>query len=143
MCSALKKLGYKNLKISKAENIRTNKRKSVFDLLVSINTIHYSTGKNIEKSLKEFSRVLKKNGVAIIETPNKDHHIFKDSKKIGKFEYLWKYNDFRKNQKFGLIDDKLEFKKISLKYFEKILSFSSLSKFKSTKLGSNFFICIK
>ena len=60
MCSALKKLSYKNLKISKAENIRTNKRKSVFDLLVSINTIHYSTGKNIEKSLKEFSRVLKK-----------------------------------------------------------------------------------
>ena len=75
MCSALKKLNYKNLKISKAENIRTNKRKSVFDLLVSINTIHYSTGKNIEKSLKEFSRVLKKNDVAITETPNKDHHI--------------------------------------------------------------------
>ena len=139
----LKKIGYKNLKISKAENIKTNKKNNSFDLLISINTLHYSIGKDIEKSLKEFSRVLKKNGIAIIETPNKNHQVFKNSKKIRKFEYVWNYNDFRKNQKFGFIENKLDFKKICLKYFKKVLSFSSNSNFKMMKLGSNFFICIK
>ena len=52
------KLKANQLKIGNNENLPF--KSNYFDLLVSINTIHYSSGKKIDDAIKEYSRVLKK-----------------------------------------------------------------------------------
>ncbi len=90
-------MGYKkDVKIFKGENIKTNQKKNSFNLLISINTINYPVSDYISKCLEEYSKVLKQGGVVIIETPSINHQVFKKAKKIGEYEYVWKYKYFRK-----------------------------------------------
>ena len=109
-------------KLFVGNNIDIPIKDNYLDLLVSINTIHYCFGKDIDKALKNFSRVLKKGGIAIIETPAPKHKIFKYSKKIKNLEYIFKLPtaDERNGMKIGLFENKNHLKKKLLKYFSKV-----------------------
>ena len=109
-------------KLFVGDNLNIPIKDNYLDLFVSINTIHYSCGKDIDKALKNFSRVLKKGGIAIIETPAPKHIIFANSKKIKNLEYIFKlptYNE-RNGLKIGLFENNHHFKKKILKYFSKV-----------------------
>tara|TARA_Y100000768_G_C23983095_1_gene687053 strand:- start:1801 stop:2499 length:699 start_codon:yes stop_codon:yes gene_type:complete len=139
----LKSLGYKNLKIKIGDNENINFKSYFFDLLISINTIHYSYGKNLENAVKEYSRVLKKNGVLLFETPSPEHSTMKKSKKISDFHFLWGDNGFRKKTPIGFINNLNKFKKILYKYFSKIEINHKVEKYKNMNLSTYFFICQK
>ena len=89
-----------------------------FDLIFSINVLHYENSeKNIIKSLKEYKRVLKKNGSVIVFTVGPEHNIFKKSKPLGNHIYEIRNWDFRNGEKYFYFENlkNLEF------YFSKFL----------------------
>ena len=77
----LKRFGLKSNKLKIGNNENLPFKSNYFDLLVSINTIHYSSGKKMNDAIKEYSRVLKKNGLVLIETPSPKHDAMINSKK--------------------------------------------------------------
>ena len=81
-----------------------------FDLLISINTIHYSYLKGIDKAINEFSRVLNKGGIAIIETPSEKHDALINSIKKDN-HWIWEWGGFRQNSFLGSFDNKKKFYK--------------------------------
>ena len=121
--SYLKKFGLKKkIKLFIGNNNLIPLKKKSLDLLVSINTIHYSYGKQLLSSLTTFKSVLKKNGIAIIETPAPEHIIFKNSKKIKKLHYKFKLptSDHRTGLDIGLFDDQKHLKSVLLRTFDKV-----------------------
>lgn len=92
------------------------------DLLVAINTIHYSFGDEINLALQNYCRVLKNKGIAIIETPAPNHILFNKSKKIENLKYKFKLssNDHRNGIYVGLFQNSHHFKKKLQKYFKKV-----------------------
>ena len=135
------KIKLNNLKIGNNENLPyTN---NYFDLLVSINTIHYSSANKIDEAIKEYSRVLKKNGIAIIETPSPKHDAVKNSIKKKDNLWIWKWGGFRNNQKIGFFDKKEKFKKKLEKFFSKVEINERSEDYKNIKLYWYFAICKK
>ena len=130
-------------KIRLGDNLNIDYKSKFFNLLVSINTIHYSYGHNLELAVKEYSRVLKKGGVAIIETPTKNHTTVKKSKKITDFHYLWGPTGFRKKSSMGFVNNLKKFEKILKKYFSKIEINYKNEEYKKNNLSTYFFICKK
>lgn len=147
----MKKLCYSNLKrfnlkpptikLGSNDNITYEDKK--FNLLVSINTIHYSHGTKLEKAVKEYSRVLKKGGIAIIETPTKDHDTVKTSQKVGDFHYLWGPKGFRKKSPMGFISNKKKFTNILRRYFADIEIILKTEFYEKIKLSTYVFVCKK
>lgn len=96
------KLGQENLLrlrydlpvINIGHNTKSNFPSKQFDLLVSINTIHYSSGENSQKALNKFCRVLKPTSWAVIETPGIEHFAVKNSARKGILEYEWHAGGF-------------------------------------------------
>lgn len=131
-----------NIKIG--ENTKIPYKDEYFDLFVSINTIHYSSGKKMDKTIKEYSRLLKKGGVAIIETPSKKHDVISKSKKISDNLWVWKWGGgFRKNQLMGFFDNKVKFKKNLNKYFSEVEVLDRSEVYKTVKLHWYFAVCKK
>ena len=117
----LRKFKLKNYpKLLVGNNINIPIKKNSIDLMVSINTIHYSVKEEIDAALKNFKNILKKNGIAIIETPAPKHIIFKNSKKIENLKYKFKLpsSDHRNGIDIGLFDNKSQFKKKLKKHFK-------------------------
>ena len=118
----------KNFRIKKKPNLYLGNNLNIpikdnfFDLLVSINTIHYNYGIDVDRAIKNFCRVLKKGGIAIIETPAPKHIIFKESKKIDNLKYTFKLpiRDQRNGIKIGLFKNGNHLKKKLLTYFNKV-----------------------
>lgn len=76
-----------------------------FDLLLSVNTMHYEgSHKNILLALKEFRRVLKPNGGVYISTVGPEHKIYKQAKLLGQHKYLVQNFDFRDGEEFFFFD---------------------------------------
>tara|TARA_Y100000816_G_C26101580_1_gene583993 strand:+ start:592 stop:1275 length:684 start_codon:yes stop_codon:yes gene_type:complete len=135
------KIKLNNLKIGNNENLPYND--DYFDLLVSINTIHYSSANKIDEAIKEYSRVLKKKGIAIIETPSPKHDAIKNSIKKKDNLWIWKWGGFRNNQKIGFFDKKEKFKKKLEKFFSKVEINERSEDYKNIKLYWYFAICKK
>lgn len=135
------KLKANKLKIGNNENLPF--ARNYFDLLVSINTIHYSPGKRIDKALKEYSRVIKKNGLVIVETPSLKHDALRNSRKIDENLWIWKWGGFRNNQKIGFFDNRLKLKKRLEKFFSKVEINERSENYKDIKLNWYFAICKK
>ena len=76
-----------------------------FDVLLSIATIHYEeTVTGVENSLREFSRVLKPGGCALIQTVAPKHTMFKNSENLSKNLYqLQMKTDLRHLQLFTFL----------------------------------------
>ena len=130
-------------KIKIGDNVKIPYNDNFFDLFVSINTIHYSSGKEIDLAIKEYSRSLKKNGVALIETPSDKHDVMIKSKKIRDNLWIWKWGGFRNNQLMGFFDNKSKLKKKLIKYFSKVEVFERSEIYNSTKLHWYFAVCKK
>jgi SAM-dependent methyltransferase len=95
-----------------------------FDLLLSMSTIHYEEKiEDIELSLKEFSRTLKKDGHALVQTVAPKHVLFVNSRKVNNHIYKLDWpEDLHKRDKeyFVFFDNYKKFKKIALKFFSKV-----------------------
>ena len=135
----LKRLKYKVPKLQIGSNTSLPFKKSFLNALVSINTIHYSFKKEVDRSLAEFSRVLVNGGIAIIETAGNKHFAVKGSKRNGKNDWQWQVGDFRKGQTFGFFDNKSSFKSKLLKYFTKVEIFE---RYEYTNIDLHFYIAI-
>jgi len=129
------------IKIGTNENLKF--KKNFFNLLVSINTIHYSYKNNLINAVKEYSRVLKNGGIAIIETPTREHSTVKNSKFISDFHYKWGPSGFRKSSDMGFISDLDKFKKILKKYFRNIEINYKIEEYKKFKISNYVFVCRK
>ena len=116
----LKRLGYKIPDIRKGHNTNIPYPSSYFDCLVSINTLHYSSGHELDKALKEYKRVSKKNSIIYIETSGPKHYSRKMSIKLSPLEWRWKSKDFRNNFIFGFFSSKNQFKKLLKKNFSSV-----------------------
>lgn len=108
-------------KILKGTNSKLPFKDNFFDLLLSINTLHYEkTSKDIIKSLQEYNRVLKKNGKVIIFTVGPKHDIFKKAKLYNKNQYQIRNWDFRDGEKYFYFESERYLKFYSEKFFKKI-----------------------
>ena len=75
--------GYKT-KIQIGNNRALPYPDAYFDLLLSVNTLHYeSTEENFLTALREFSRVIKPGGALYISTVGPDHEIYKHAELLG------------------------------------------------------------
>ena len=76
--------------------------------------------KDILKSLREYNRVLKKNGKVIIFTVGPSHDIFKKAKLYGKNQYEVQNWDFRNGEKYFYFESEKYLKFYSSKFFKNI-----------------------
>ena len=92
-----------------------------FDLIISINTIHYSNGADIEKALNLWKNKLKFNGRLFIETAGPNHDFVKDSKRINKNNWVWgKKSGFRRGKSAGFFDDENHWEETLKNIFSKV-----------------------
>ncbi|MGV8948031.1 MAG: class I SAM-dependent methyltransferase [Candidatus Paracaedibacter sp.] len=114
-------LGIEDATILKGNNHSLPFKDEYFDILVSINTLHYDHGlKNIDTALSNFHRVLRKGGVAFIETAAPEHFIFQEATKKDRLCFESNYDDFRKGDLFGFFETKDQFRKTLLKHFSSV-----------------------
>jgi len=133
----LKRLRVKSPLIKIGINTNIPFQNKFFDTLVSINTIHYNSGNEVHKALREYKRVLKNGGVLYLETLGKNHFAF--GKKIDNLSYKSALKDFRKNHTFGFFDNNLHLKKILKRYFKKVEIFE---KYEKTEVNLHFYVAI-
>jgi SAM-dependent methyltransferase len=89
-----------------------------FDLLLSINVLHYEkTDEDIDRSMKEYCRVLKKNGAMILITVGPEHTIYKKAKVVGHHRYLVQNFDFRDGEQYYYFDNTKYLDACVSKYF--------------------------
>ena len=139
----LKRFNKKIKKIKIGKNTNIPYKNNYFDVFVSINTIHYSSGADIDKTIKEYSRLIKKNGIALIETPSEKHEIVKKSKKKRNNLWIWKWGGFRNNQLMGFFDNKSLLKNKLKKYFSDVEILERSEVYNKIKLHWYFAVCKK
>lgn len=135
--SNLKRLKIKPPIIKIGTNTKIPFKNKFFDTLVSVNTIHYNSGAQVDKALQEYKRVLKNDGVLYLETLGKNHFAF--GKKIRNLSYKSNLKDFRKNHTFGFFDNSLHLKKTLKRYFNKVEIFEKIEK---TKVNLHFYVAV-
>lgn len=76
-----------------------------FDLLLSVNTLHYEgSEENVIAALKEFRRVLKPGGGLYLSTVGPGHEIYRRAETLGNHRYRVQDFDFRNGQEFFFCD---------------------------------------
>ena len=118
-----KKFHKKNINIEIGHNRSIPFKDKYFDLLIT-NTLHYESSlRNINLALREYSRVIKKNGYFYITTTANKSDFFKKTKKISKNIYVIndKNDKIRFGNKFFFFEDQKFFKKILQRYFKKVI----------------------
>lgn len=114
----LKKKGFKpNISIGSNSNLPF--KKNYFDLLISWNVLHYEGSViNIQKSIEEYFRVLKKDGILLISTTGPEHKILKNAKTLDNHIYkIRRPGDLRKDQKHFFFDNERYINYYFNKYF--------------------------
>jgi ubiquinone/menaquinone biosynthesis C-methylase UbiE len=131
----LRSLGISDVEVRQGNNEKLDFPNDYFDLLISINTLHYSSGIGIDGALKEFSRVLKPGGYAIIETPSENHFIPKQCKRINECEWRWQAGGFREGEIVGFFDNEDHLKGKTKKFFTNVDILSRTENFKTANLA--------
>jgi SAM-dependent methyltransferase len=86
-----------------------------FDLLLSINVLHYEkTEEDVDRSLREYCRVLKADGAMILITVGPEHTIYRKARVVGPHRYVVQNFDFRDGEQYYYFDN--------TKYLEATLS---------------------
>jgi len=147
-CELAKSIAKKNkikCVIKKGLNSNLPFKKNFFDLVLSINTLHYEeNSKSIEKALFEFKRVLKPGGCLILETVAPKHFIYTSSKQIRDNIYKLKLKkDIRHNNNFFFFNSKKMIIKMFSKYFKKIEIAEILEIYPKKKLNFYDIKCFK
>ncbi len=110
----LKERGY-SATIKQGKNSALPFENGFFDLIVSLNVLHYEkTEAEISSALKEYNRVLKKGGRLFLMTVGPEHAINKRAKVIGPHRYEIQDYDFRNGEQYFYFDN--------LKYLNHYLS---------------------
>ena len=135
--SNLKRLKIKPPIIKIGTNTKIPFKNKFFNTLVSINTIHYNSGDDVLKTIHEYKRVLKNDGVLYLETIGKNHFAF--GKKIKNLLYRSNLKDFRKKHTFGFFDNSLHLKKTLKRYFNRVEIFE---RYEKTKVNLHFYIAV-
>lgn len=77
-----------------------------FDLVLSVNTLHYEVNEDLVMvALNEFRRVLKPGGVLYLSTVGPAHEIYRRAKVIGSHRYKVRDFGFRTGQEFFFFDN--------------------------------------
>ena len=93
----------------------------VFDLVLSINTLHYEgSEENILNALCEFRRVLKRGGVLYISTVGPNHDMYRRAEPLGHHRYRIRNFDFRDGQEFFFFDNEQYLEYQCKKVFEDV-----------------------
>lgn len=114
----LRDLGYGDFKAKVGENIELPYNDETFDVLVSINTLHYSASEHFRNAIREWRRVLKVGGILYVETVGPDHFVRIASTRKAELLWVWEYDDFRKGQEFGFLDSEAHLKEELQKAFK-------------------------
>lgn len=139
----LTRLKYRIPKLAIGDNTNLAYENNTFDLLVSINTIHYSSGENSNKAIAEFCRVLKPGGWAIIETPGSEHFAVRQSDREDVLKYIWHSGGFREGEEFGFFDTAEHFRTSLLKKFSEVQICRRLETYPEVTLDFWMAICKK
>ena len=92
-----------------------------FDLIVSVNTLHYCSGDDISKALNVWKRKLKAGGRLFVETAGPLHDYVLDSSRIAVNEWIWgEKSGFRHGKKAGFFDDENHLKEMLNQHFSKV-----------------------
>ena len=103
---------------TKGKNTSISHQDNTFDLLISVNTIHYEPSReSITDAIQEFKRVLKPGGRFYISTVGTNHDIRKKAKKIKDNIYEIRDFDFRDGEIFHFFEDPLELNKFLSNFF--------------------------
>ena len=105
-------------KFTKGKNTSIPHPDNTFDLLISVNTIHYEPSReSITDAIQEFKRVLKPGGRFYISTVGTYHDIRKKAKKIKDNIYEIRDWDFRDGEIFHFFEDPRELSKYLSNFF--------------------------
>ena len=89
-----------------------------FDLLLSINTLHYEDSEeNVLAALKEFRRVLKPGGGLYLSTVGPEHEIYRRAQVLGNHRYKVQDFDFRNGHEFFFFDTERYLKHFCMQSF--------------------------
>ena len=136
--------GYDNTTFAEGHNRKLPYPDNYFDLVTSINTIHYEESeKNIELALKEFKRVMKPGGVLYISTVGPKHEIYKLSKSTGNHENIIQNFGFRTGEKFFFFDNEKYLNYYLSKSFDSIETGQVTEKLMTMELDFLISYCVK
>ena len=131
----LQTLNLSDVEVRKGSNESLDFPDNYFDLLISINTLHYSSGIGTERALAEFARVVKPGGFAIIETPSEEHFIPKKCLRIGECQWKWQAGGFRDGEVVGFFDSKQHLQSRVKEFFSNVDVLSRSESFSSVNLA--------
>jgi ubiquinone/menaquinone biosynthesis C-methylase UbiE len=138
----LKRLGYGDVKIEKGSNEAIPFPDGSFDILISVNTLHYSQGiVGINKALAEFSRVVTNGGKVFIMTAGPRHKIVQNSKRHNLLD--WEVLDFgfRTSDRLSFFDDTVHFKAVLSEHFDNVEVGSLTEDYSTSTLDFMFSMC--
>ena len=110
-----------NVKIQAGNNRSLPFPDEYFDLLLSVNTLHYEgTEEKFEAALQEFRRVLKPGGGVYISTVGPEHEIQKRATLLGNHRYRVQDFGFRSGEEFYFCDSEQYLQFHCKKFFETV-----------------------
>ena len=148
MCS-MRASEFSNNQISKknivmGSNLEIPFDDNFFDLIISINTIHYSIEEDIFASLKLWKKKLKENGRIFVETAGPTHDFVVDSQRISKNKWTCgEKSGFRKGSLAGFFDSEDHWKTCIQKIFKEVSFGRIIEKSNKSTLDYLTAYCIK
>jgi SAM-dependent methyltransferase len=114
----LKEMGH-NASIKTGTNRSLPYADDTFDLVLSINTLHYEgSEENVLAALSEFRRVMKPGGSLYLSTVGPNHDIQTRARTLGNHQYLIQGWDFRDGQTFFFLDNESYLEFYCSKFFD-------------------------
>jgi ubiquinone/menaquinone biosynthesis C-methylase UbiE len=98
--------GYTNVKFQEGMNRKLPYPENYFDIVLSVNTLHYeSSSALVLEALAEFRRVLKPGGAVYLSTVGPDHEIYRRSKLVDQHINVIQNFGFRDGEEFFFFDN--------------------------------------
>jgi ubiquinone/menaquinone biosynthesis C-methylase UbiE len=134
--------GYQGVPISLGANDSIPFDDHSFHILLSVNTLHYSSGKSgIDHSLTEFKRVMADGSRIFIVTAGPSHEIVTNSRRHGVFDWEVVDYGFRTGNRQSFFDSAEHFKHVLSEHFSFVETGRLSEEYPAKKLDFLFAIC--